>query len=180
LLWRPFGWVRLEIVVASKQADASGSRQSRRVTRALLPVGTVTEAEDLLAALLPRGVPSLALPPKRSLLRAPFSYHFFGGGHDANYVVGSLGRVCRKVTIAPIEKAQSIRQVQGPLERLLGLASIYVDVAGRRGGVKMSSRDVTEASQLIERLTIDARAARTILSPRELQRGASQAEVYGP
>lgn len=160
LLWRLLGWVRLEVAVASRQADSGGS-QSRRATRALLPVGTGAEAEELLGAVLASPLPALVRPPRRAVIKAPLRFHFLGAGQDQQYVVGSTGRVCRSTTVVPLAKVQSIRRTQGPIERRLRLASVFVDVAGRRAGVKLSCRDVGEADRLVASLVASSRAART-------------------
>jgi putative membrane protein len=68
--------------------------------------------------------------------------------------------VCRKTTWVPLEKVQSIRWVQGPVQRRLGLATVRLDVAGRRVTASMTDRDAAEAQQILARLPDLARAAR--------------------
>jgi putative membrane protein len=160
LIWRRLGWGRLEVSVASGQSSGSGDGQSRRVSRTLLPVGTDAEVSELLHAVLVEELPALVRPPRRSAFRAPLQYHFLRAGFDRNYVVGVTGRVCRRTTIVPIEKVQSIRTVRGPLERWLHLTSVFVDAAGRRTSVRMTSRDELEALQILEELASLSRAAR--------------------
>jgi putative membrane protein len=57
-------------------------------------------------------------------------------------------------------KAQSLRRVQGPVQRRLGLASLYVDTVGRRVHAAIRDRDAAEADAALEELTVHARAAR--------------------
>jgi putative membrane protein len=67
----------------------------------------------------------------------------------------------RKVTTwVPLEKSQSIRQVQGPVQRRLGLATVHVDAAGRATRAEFRDRAVAEADQLVEDLSNLSRAAR--------------------
>ena len=72
----------------------------------------------------------------------------------------SPGGINRATTWVPLEKSQSIRRVQGPLQRPLGLATVHVDVAGRRARAEFRDREVAEADRLVEELTALSRAAR--------------------
>ena len=63
-------------------------------------------------------------------------------------MVASRGRVCRKTTWVPLEKVQSIRWVQGPVQRQLGLASVRLDVAGKRVTANMEDRSAAEAAEI--------------------------------
>ena len=87
-------------------------------------------------------------------------YHFLGWGGNDRYLVASHGRVCRTTTWVPLEKAQSIRWVQGPVQRRLGLASVRVDVAGKRVTANVRDRAAAEADDILRRLPAQARAAR--------------------
>jgi putative membrane protein len=70
------------------------------------------------------------------------------------------GRINRATTWVPLEKTQSIRRVQGPLQRPLGLATVHVDVAGKRARAEFRDREVDEADRLVAELTQLSRAAR--------------------
>ena len=70
------------------------------------------------------------------------------------------GRLNRATTWVPLEKSQSIRRVQGPLQRPLGLATVHVDVAGKRARAEFRDREVEEADQLVAELTALSRSAR--------------------
>jgi putative membrane protein len=60
----------------------------------------------------------------------------------------------------PLEKAQSLRRVEGPLQRRLGLASVHVDAAGRALHATLRDRDRGEADAALGDLVALARAAR--------------------
>ncbi len=60
---------------------------------------------------------------------------------------------------------QSIRWVQGPVQRRLGLASVRLDVAGRRVTASVQDRTVAEADDMLRRLPALARAARAHTVP---------------
>ena len=82
------------------------------------------------------------------------------------------GRINRATTWVPLEKTQSIRRVQGPLQRPLGLATVHVDVAGKRARAEFRDREVAEADRLVEELTELSRSARLHRRPRRHRRPA--------
>ena len=167
VLWRPFGWQRLEIDVARQRQGHGGDADSGALTRALLPVGTREDAEALLVRVLPAATispPPDARPPRRARLRAPLSYHNLAVWYDERYVWTRTGRLRPTVTVVPLEKVQSLRRIQGPVQRRLRLATLHVDTAGRRWHAVAYARDDSEATALLHRLTDLSRAARR--SPR--------------
>jgi putative membrane protein len=160
LLWRPLGWCRLEVDIAGaarKQRRGEGSGVARK---ALLPVGDDADAWHLVDRLIGGAVPTLTAPPPRARRKAPLSYHFLAAGHDDRHAVGVTGRL-RKVTVwIPLEKSQSIRRVQGPVQRRLGLATVHVDAAGKDTRAEFRDRAVAEADMLVTELSHLSRAAR--------------------
>ena len=68
------------------------------------------------------------------------------------------GRVQKVTCWVPLEKAQSIRRVQGPVQRALGLATVHVDVPGRQVGAKFRDRPTDEADRLVQELASRSRA----------------------
>lgn len=161
VLWRPFGWHRLEINVARQPGE--GEFEGGHLTSALLPVGTEHEAADLLARVLPGTYvtpPAGSQPPRRARWRAPLSYRNLRAWHDETYVWARTGRLRPKVTIVPLEKVQSLRWVQGPIQRRLGLATLHLDTAGSSWHAVAYARDQDDAEALLERLTELSRRAR--------------------
>ncbi|WP_322748849.1 MULTISPECIES: PH domain-containing protein [unclassified Frankia] len=59
-----------------------------------------------------------------------------------------------------MEKVQSVRRVQGPVQRMLGLATIHLDTAGRRIQAELTDRDVDEVDRQLAVLPGQCRAAR--------------------
>jgi putative membrane protein len=159
LIWRAFGWCRLEVDVAGPRQRRENRSEGQRL-RALIPVGSRAEAEQMLGELLSAPPAPSRRAPGRARWKAPLSYHFLAWAGDDHYVAAARGRVCRKTTWIPLEKVQSIRWVQGPLQRRLGLASVRLDVAGKRVTGSIQDRDVAEADQILARLPDLARAAR--------------------
>lgn len=158
LFWRPFGWQRLELHLAGGVA-ARRSQPSSVVRRTLMPVAEAPEASLLVSRLLGEE-PPLAKPPRRAVARAPLSYHFLSAGHDGSIAASTWGRVCRRTEFVPLAKVQSIHYVQGPLLRILGLATVRVHAAGRHATVSWREWDAKAAAALVEELTLACAAAR--------------------
>jgi putative membrane protein len=159
LWWRLFGWCRLEVDVAGARQRRENRSEGQRL-RALIPVGSRADADQMLHELIGTPPRPTRRAPANTRWKAPLTNHFLGWGEDDRYVVAARGRVCRKTTWVPLEKVQSIRWVQGPLQRRLGLASIKLDVAGRRVTASIQDRDEAEALEILGRLPDLARAAR--------------------
>jgi putative membrane protein len=175
LLWRPLHWCRLEVDLAGglghDRPEGTGA-----VRKALLPVGSPDEARRLLAIALPAagGWPALSPPPRRARLKAPLSYHFLAAGHDGTLAVAVTGRVRRETTLVPLAKTQSVRLVQGPLQRWLGLATVHLDAAGKRVRAEFRERQEEQARSLVSELAALSRSARRQASPAPVNgRGAA-------
>jgi len=159
VLWRPMGWCRLEVDLAGAvPRETSGG--SREMTKTLLPVGDAAAADAVRAVLVDDHDVVRTPPPRRARLKAPFSYHNLRAGHDDAIAVATTGRLRRVTCWVPLEKVQSVRWVQGPVQRRLGLASVHLDVAGRRTEAAFTDRDATEADRLVDELIARCRAAR--------------------
>jgi putative membrane protein len=164
LIWRALGWSRLEVDVAGARQRRENQGEGQRL-RAVIPVGSRAEAGQLLAELVgSRPLLPLLAPPPAVRWKAPLTYHFLGWSRDDRYVVASRGRVCRKTTWVPLDKVQSIRWVQGPLQRRLRLATVHLDVAGKRVSAKIQDRSDAEALEILAGLPDLARAARAARS----------------
>ena len=179
LFWRPLGWCRLEISVASGQKSSASRDESRRLTKALLPVGRRSESDELLRAVLGTDLPILERPPRRAFFRSPLRYLFLECGVNDDYALAVTGRICRRTCYVPLSKAQSIRPCYGPTERLLGLSSVMLDVAGRHGGASMLFRGADDAGELFGTLVRQCRAARQRVSEPPLTLGRSGDETPG-
>ncbi len=158
LLWRPFGWVRVEVDVAGY----GGRGEEQAATGALLPVAPRQLATDLLARVLGGPLPVATLPaPRAARWRAPLQHRRLRVGVDDQHLVATSGVLTTTTDVAPLGKVQSLRVTQGPYERRLGLASLHVDTAGRRlPGAVAAHRSLAEAGALLEDLGQRSRAAR--------------------
>ncbi|MEV7990020.1 PH domain-containing protein [Micromonospora sp. NPDC085948] len=160
LLWRMKGWLRLRLEVAGYSVAEADDRS--RPDR-LLPVGDLPTATMIVAEVLP-GVRLDALPlsppPRRTRWLHPLGRAAFGAGLFERVFATRSGRLTRQLVIVPYARIQSVRVVQGPIQRRLGLATVHADTAGGSGATAQD-RDLAEAWSLAADLTERAHQART-------------------
>ncbi|XXG10623.1 PH domain-containing protein [Micromonospora sp. SH-82] len=160
LLWRFKGWLRLRLEVAGYSVGESDDRN--RPDR-LLPVGDLPTGEMIVAEVLP-GVRladlPMAPPPPRARWLNPLSRARLGSGLSDEVFAARSGLLTRNLALVPYARIQSVRVVQGPLQRRLRLATVHADTAGGAGAAA-KDRDLAEAWALAAELTDRAHAART-------------------
>jgi putative membrane protein len=159
-LWRPLGWRRLAVDVAGRVREHGDEERGNRQLRAVLPVGTRADAERLLALLVPGAPPADARPPRRAGLKSPLRYRRLRFAYDERYAVTAGGRLARVVAWVPLQKVQSLRRVEGPVQRGLRLATVHLDTAGRNVRAALRDVDAAASQEHLDRLTELARAAR--------------------
>jgi putative membrane protein len=159
-LWRPLGWCRLEVDIAGRQRRKGEGEAERGQLRTLLPVATRAVAMEVVDRLVPDRPRHVSPPPRRTFWKSPFRYRALGWGRSETCVATTSGRLRRVTCWVPLEKVQSLRHVQGPVQRRLRLASVHLDTAGRTVHATLRDRDATEASGALAELTDLARAAR--------------------
>ena len=71
------------------------------------------------------------------------------------------GRVCKKTVYMRLEKLQSVRLSQGPVQRRLSLASVHGDAAGRQAHAAFADREADQARELLGKLATLGRSARS-------------------
>ena len=160
LLWRPLGWCRLEVDIAGRQRRKGEGEAQRGQLRALIPVGKRSLGIELVDRLLPERPRELSPPPRRAFWKSPLRYRALSWGRSDTCVATTSGRLRRVTCWVPLEKVQSLRHVQGPVQRRLRLASVHVDTAGRTVHATLRDRDAAEAGRALADLTDLARAAR--------------------
>jgi len=159
-LWRRLGWCRLEVDLAGRQRRKGESETTGRSLRALLPVGSRTLGLELLEQVVP-GAPKPALrAPRRVLVKSPLRFRFLAWGRSDTVVVTQTGRIRRVTVWVPLEKVQSLRRAEGPVQRALRLATVHLDTAGRALHAALRDRDRGEADEALGDLVRLARAAR--------------------
>ena len=164
LLWRPFGWCRLELDVAGRQRSKGEGTAERRQLRAVLPVGGRDLAQMLLDRIVPDAPSERRRPPRRVLLKSPLRYHYLSWGRTDSCAVTTSGRVARTTDWVPLAKVQSLRRVQGPVQRRLRLVTVHLDTAGRNVHAALRDRHVDEADPALRELIELARVARRAAS----------------
>jgi putative membrane protein len=159
LLWRAKKWLHLRLDIAG---FAGPQNDSDKRSDQLLPVGDLATARFLLWEVLP-GVDLWALPtvplPARARWLHPLALHSFGAGLTNDVFISRWGLLTRELQLVPYARLQSVRVVQGPIQRLLRLATVYADTAGGRSAAA-HDRDVNDAWFLADQLMLRARHAR--------------------
>lgn len=158
LLWRVKGWLRMRLSVAGY---SGGEVDDRNHPDRLLPVGDLETAQMIMSEVLP-GVKLgglLTPPPARARWVHPLARTALGAGLSARVFAVRSGLLTRELVVVPYARIQSVRVVQGPLQRRLRLATVHADTAGGPGAAARD-RDVYEAWALAAELTVRARAAR--------------------
>jgi putative membrane protein len=164
LLWRHLRWVRASMRVAGVAADGAGGQRGGT----LLPVGTVPVAQEVIAESVDgfRLTDVAVHPvPDRAKWLAPLRRRVLGYQLGPTTFVTRDGLLTRRLAVVPYSRIQSVRIRQGPLQRWLRLASVFVDIAG--GGVESAAlhRDPAEAIALAAELAERSRAARNHPAP---------------
>jgi uncharacterized protein len=69
-------------------------------------------------------------------------------------VYGLTGWLVREWRVAPISRIQTVDAVRGPVEQLLGLATLHITTASSKGTIEIGGLDAEVAADVAERLTI--------------------------
>ncbi len=162
LLWRRFGWARVDVDVAGAGEAAGAS---------LMPV-----ADDVAAVALASDVAgeviepvggvaadwgSVLIPPgERARLLDPWAVSWLGVAVLEHGVVSRTGVLTRTLSYVPFARVQSVSVRQGWLQRRLGLATVYLDLPSGTSRWLAPHRDVAEAGDLVLRLSAAARQHR--------------------
>lgn len=94
-----------------------------------------------------------------NLLFMPTYRYFVHRWETTDEAVYSLsGWITREWRIVPVSRIQSIDTVQGPIEQLLGLATIKVTTASHEGHVKIEGIETPIAEEAVRRLNEIAQA----------------------
>jgi putative membrane protein len=159
LLWRPLGWVRTKLDVAGY---GGGAEQQGVRGSVLLPVADWATTRAVIATVLD-GVDIDAVPlhpvPDRARFVSPLARRRRAFGRTDSVVAARDGWLTVRLVVAKLTRVQSVRVVQGPVQRLLRLADLHVDTAGGLHTVGRD-RDALSAYGLAGELAEVSRAAR--------------------
>ena len=176
LPWRRFDWWRITINVA-------GYQDEEQAETTLLPVGPRRDALYALWLVLPdlgdpdpAGTVSAALSgvgaengftatPRRAWLVDPWQWRRRGVLATGRALLIRHGLFGRDLVVVPHEKTQSLSIRQGPLQRLLSLAT--VEVHSTKGSISPVAHhlDLADAIALVDAQASRAREARGRQSP---------------
>ena len=159
LLQRPFGLARLELSVAGGLQDGGSGENTSGIALPVAPKDLVWRlAADLIGAD-PAAVPMTGPPSRASWLR-PLGRPWLAFGMDDRLVVSRAGLFARRTDLVPLARVQSLRLVQGPLQRRLRLASVHADSPVGVVHAQGLHREPAEARSLVEEGVERARVAR--------------------
>ncbi|GAA2751213.1 PH domain-containing protein [Amnibacterium kyonggiense] len=172
LLWRPAGWWR----VAVNRAGHAAGRRNAESERSLAPVATTAEVLTLLPLLVPdledqrdllvaglvgRGDEGDFTPaPRRARWLRPLAWRRTGFRLTDASVLARSGFLRRELVVVPDARMQSVSLRQGPLQRLLRVATVHPHVVS--GPVRTTLRlvDADRAQRLfveLEEIGVGAR-----------------------
>ncbi|MDQ0576491.1 PH domain-containing protein [Agromyces albus] len=170
LLWRPFGWWSIRINVAGQSVSSSNDAAQRTL---VLPVGTVADVHRVLALLLPDaasavdplldagltgrdGEGGFSRTPRRGAWLRPFSWRRIGWAATAGVALIRHGAIARSLTLVPLARMQSVAVTSGPIQRMLGLASVRIHTVAGPVAAGLPIAERAEAEALFERLADEA------------------------
>lgn len=157
MAWRLFGWAQVRMNVAGYVGNSnSKATVLLPVTDrayALALVGWIMGGVDLDAVPLDR-------PPRRAALRAPLWWRRQLVGSDESVFVAQHGLLSRTIDVVPHERTQSVRLTSGPLQRVLGLATVHLDSTRGPVRIRAANRDALAARAMLDRQVDRARKAR--------------------
>jgi len=171
LLWRPFGWWQVRINKAGRSVSQGAAGEAGTT---VLPVGTAADVARVLELILPgytgeeqsalidRGMYSkggsdgFINAPRRAAWLRPFSWRRTGYTLSAGAVVLRRGIVSRELILVPLARLQSVRIDQGPVMRMLGLASARLHTVAGSVSASLGVVDAEEAVRLFEAVAAGA------------------------
>lgn len=127
LLWRPFGWYRVDVDVLGHKAGREDNQSGS--SSILLPVARRHDVRAVLDAVLP-GLdldPVMHRVPRRAALLRWFDFWTLRYGWTEDVVASEHGWLQWSRSLVPHAKTQSARIDQGPVQRLLRLAQVHID-----------------------------------------------------
>ncbi len=161
VLWRPFGWWSLDVVVAGLEGGST-----KGSARPILVAGSWDEAWAIAEVMIPGATLDYDAVPRRVVWKSPLRFVALRSGITPTCIVQRSGRVGRTVWVIPRSKVQSATLVRGPWQRRWSLGSVRIGVAGLSRGVLLRDRDIAEAQRWWELLARDVAHSSTP-SPRE-------------
>ncbi|HYI34065.1 MAG TPA: PH domain-containing protein [Glaciibacter sp.] len=171
ILWRPFGWWQVRINTAGHSTASGPAGQANTTT---LPVGTEGDVMKVLELILPGfggddlrqlihsgmqsqgGEDGFTNAPRRAAWLRPFSWRRTGYTIRADVALLRRGVISRELILVPLARLQSVGVTQGPVLRMLKLASARLHTVSGPVTASLSVLGVDEALRLFERVSAGA------------------------
>ncbi len=167
LLWRRFGWAKLDVSVAG--SGGVSESDGRPAATTVMPAAALEQVFALGEHLL-RGddthveidiaAVELTPPPRSARWVDPVSRRFMGAGRDEELAVARSGWFTRSTHAIRHARVQSVRLSQGPIQRRLGLADVHLDSPPGPVQVRARHRAEDDARAIFEEEQRLAQAAR--------------------
>lgn len=187
LLWRLFGWYRVEITQAGNRTSSEGEKnEGMRLDVAsdvLLPVGSRAEVAQAIAMVVPslgvdepdRFLESLhvgsradrwmtPIPPSARILD-PFTYARRACALTETVLAIRGGWLTRTFSIIPLSRIQSVSMRQGPLQGWRGVASVRAELVPGRVPSLAAHVEASRALDLWSRLSVASKSSRDAEPP---------------
>lgn len=171
ILWRPFGWWQVRINTAGHSTASGPAGQANTTT---LPVGTESDVMKVLELILPGfgadehrrlihsgmqssgGEDGFTNAPRRAAWLRPFSWRRTGYTIRGDVALLRRGVISRELILVPLARLQSVGVTQGPILRMLKLASARLHTVSGPVTASLSVLGVDEAHRLFERVSAGA------------------------
>ncbi len=171
ILWRPFGWWQVRINTAGHSSATGAAGQANTTT---LPVGTEADVMKVLELILPGfgedehrllirsgmrspgGEDGFINAPRRAAWLRPFSWRRTGYTVRGDVALLRRGVISRELILVPLARLQSVGVTQGPVLRMLRLASARLHTVSGPVTASLTVLSVDEALRLFERVSAGA------------------------
>jgi putative membrane protein len=153
--WRRFGWARVKLDIAGGTSDFSDGAS-------LIPVADRAQALTLIEAVTGASLGTLDyVGVDRGARRLdPLGWRFLDVALMESGAVTRAGRWRRSTAYVPYARVQSVSARQGPLQRRLGLATVYLDLPDGSQRWQAQHRTEPDAAALVAQLAVQARVHR--------------------
>ena len=164
-LWRRLGWARVGV-------DIAGASEASHQGASLMPVADRRDAVALIAEVTGARLDEAAVVPAGAKARRldPWVARHLGVGLLDGGALTRWGRWRRTQFFVPYARVQSVSVRQGPVQRRLGLATVYLDMPSGVQRWQAQHRDASEAAGLVGQLAVQARLHRAPFRARPAQR----------
>jgi putative membrane protein len=172
VIWRPFGWWQIRINKAGHSTNQGAAGQASTTT---LPVGTFADVAKVLELILPgfdgdeqhtlveRGMlatgkqpDGFVNAPRSAAWLRPFSWRRTGYTVNRGVALLRRGVVARELVLVPLARLQSVAVRQGPVQRMLGLASVRLHTVSGPVYATLPVVGIDESVHFFESVAADA------------------------